>query len=44
MIDILIEVWSAMQNYEFFYYVPCMAVLLGFVGIFRGFTGKGVLV
>lgn len=42
MIDILISVWSQMHNFEFFYYVPCLAVLVGFVGIFRGFTGKGV--
>lgn len=41
MIDILISVWQAMEGYEFFYYVPCIALVFGLFGLILHFsTGR----
>lgn len=37
MFDILINVWTSMHSFEFFYYVPCMALVCGLVGLFKVF-------
>lgn len=42
MIEFLLNIWTSMNEVEFFFYAPCCALVCGLIFVICSFFGRGV--